>query len=154
MSDDQGPAGPGSGRDPEARIRLEALAWAHAQAEAEGDMEAALATLVDDPVYEFQPAGVVLSGMDQVRRYYAHFFGDFQSVADGAELRGRWASDDGLGLEYTLWIRDPQTGRRERHEVLGFLTYGADRLSGERIYASDRLLRLMVGPVLEEARPL
>ena len=154
MPDDHGPTTHGGGPDPADRDRLESLAWAHAAAEADADMDATLATLVDDPVYEFQPTGLVLSGMDRIRRYYEHFFGEFQTVADGAELRGRWASDDGLGLEYTVWTRDPATGQRERHDVLGILLYGPDRLTGERVYASDRLLGLMVGPVLEEARPL
>ena len=34
------------------------------------------------------------------------------------------------------------------------LTFGRDKLSGERVYGSERLLRLMFGPVYDDARPI
>jgi hypothetical protein len=35
--------------------------------------------------------------------------------------------------------------------VLAILTFGEHALSGERLYAGERLLRLMFGPVLYKA---
>ncbi len=37
---------------------------------------------------------------------------------------------------------------------MSILTFEETALSGERIYASDRLLELLVGPALALARPL
>jgi hypothetical protein len=42
----------------------------------------------------------------------------------------------------------------ERHPVLSILTFGEAALSGEHVYASDRLLRLLFGPALDLAHPL
>ena len=130
---------------------LVAVARAHAQAEAEGDLAATLATLEDEPVYEFQPVGAVLRGMDLAKRYYDHFFTTFQPLVAGYELRGEWVNDEGLLQEYTIWTTTGAGGARESHAVIGILTFGTTRLSGERLYASDRLLRLMIGPVFEDA---
>jgi hypothetical protein len=44
--------------------------------------------------------------------------------------------------------------REERHHVIGILTFGEDALSGERVYASERLLRSMFGPAYELTEPL
>jgi hypothetical protein len=52
------------------RKRMIELAHAHAAAEGSGDVEMTLNTLEPEPVYELQPEGRVLRGMDAVRRYY------------------------------------------------------------------------------------
>jgi hypothetical protein len=127
---------------------LVAIARAHAAAETRADLAATLATLEDEPVYELQPVGRVLVGMDRARRYYEQFFRDFLPVVTRYELRGEWANAEGLLQEYTIW-----TGE-ERHDVIGILTFGATRLSGERLYAGERILRLMFGPLFDETQPL
>jgi hypothetical protein len=58
-----------------------------------------------------------------------------------------------LGQEYTVWLRLPD-GTRERHEIIGILLFGPSGLAGERVYASERLLRLMLGPIYDETTPL
>ena len=133
---------------------LIAIALAHAAAEALDDPAPVLATLEDDCVYELQPRGVVLHGLDLARRYYDHFFSTFRPLVAGYAQRGEWTDDRGVGQEYTIWTRTGAGGGLERHEVIGILTFGTERLSGERVYGSDRLLELMFGPVLADARPL
>ncbi len=54
-----------------------ALGTHHAKVEAQGDLEATMATLVGDPVYEFLPLGLRMSGRENVRRYYEHLLGKF-----------------------------------------------------------------------------
>jgi hypothetical protein len=130
------------------------LVYAHAKAEAEGDLEATLATLEDAPVYELQPVGLVLPGMDLARRFYEYFFSDFTPLIAGYTIRQEWLTDGALGHEYTIWTRTGPDRALERHEIIGVPTFGTTRMSGERLYASDRLLRLMFGPVLDEARPI
>jgi hypothetical protein len=135
------------------REELAAVAYAHAQAEAEGDMAATLATLEDDPVYEFQPAGVVLRGMEAAERYYDWFFRHMEMQIEGFEVRNEWVTDAGLGQEYILRVKLPD-GTRKRFDLTSILTFGETKLSGERIYASDELLNLMVGPAYQDAIPL
>jgi hypothetical protein len=130
---------------------LVAVARAHAQAEAEDDLATVLATLEDQPVYELQPVGRVLAGMDLAKRYYDHFFTAFRPLVADYAMRGEWLNDDGLLQEYTIWTTTGAAGAVERHEVIGILTFGRTKLSGERVYGTERLLRLMFGPVYDDA---
>jgi hypothetical protein len=130
-----------------------AVALAHAAAEGSGDLTTTLATLNDDPVYEFQPVGRVFRGKDTARRYYEYFFANFSPLTESFALRSEWITTEGLGQEYTVWLRLPD-GSRERHEIIGILLFGPSGLAGERVYASERLLRLMLGPIYDETTPL
>jgi hypothetical protein len=133
--------------------RALAVARTHAAAEGKGDLTTTLATLDDDPVYEFQPVGRVFRGKDTARRYYEHFFSHFAPLTEGFEIRGEWITPEGMGQEYTLRLRLPD-GSRERHDIIGILLFGTSGLAGERVYASERLLRLMLGPIYDETTPL
>lgn len=136
------------------RDEMVKVALAHAAAEGAADMEATMATLDDDGVaYELQPMGVVIEGRERARRIYEWFFAEFSPLVDGFELRSEWTDDNGVGQEYTLWVRTPD-GTRERHDIIGILLFGTQKLRGERIYASERLIRMMYGPVVDEAVPL
>jgi SnoaL-like domain len=133
------------------REAMIAVARAHADAEAEGDIEATMATLVDDPVYELQPRGCILRGHDAARQYYEHFFAECRPRITSYELRSEWTSDEGVLQEYVLNI-DNAAGTNRWQHIIGILVFGADRkLAGERLYASDELLEFMFGPVLRQA---
>jgi len=135
------------------REELIAIAHRHAAAEANGDLAGTLATLDPEPVYEFEPAGLLLRGLPAVKTYYEHFFATFQPLIAGYELRGEWLNDEGLGQEYWIDLRAPEGGT-ERHAVIGILLFGDQGLRGERIYASDRMLRTMFGPAFPLAEPM
>jgi hypothetical protein len=124
---------------------LVAVAKRHAQAEAEGDLATTLATLEDDPVYELATLGISFRGKDAARAYYEHFFGTFQPWIAGFELVNQWSTDEGLGEEYWLEVAPPGQPK-ERHRIVGILVFGKTKLAGERLYASERLLRTMLGP--------
>jgi hypothetical protein len=68
-------------------------------------------------------------------------------------MRSEWMTDEGLGQEYIIHLRLPN-GQREDHAIIGILLFGKNKLAGERLWASERLLRLMMGPVYESARPI
>jgi hypothetical protein len=132
------------------RDALLAVAKRHAQAEADGDLATTLATLEDAPVYELATLGISFHGKDAARVYYEHFFATFQPWIAGFELVNQWLTDEGVGEEYWLDVAPP--GRpRERHRIIGILVFGATKLAGERLYASERLLRIMLGPAYEIA---
>ncbi len=130
-----------------------AVARAHAEAEGAGDMEGTMNTLGADPVYELLPIGRLLRGRDAARAYYEHFFADFAPRIAGYTLRAEWVTDEGLGQEYQVYLDEP--GGRRRFDIVGILLFGEDGLlAGERIYASDELLGMMVGPLLERTEPV
>ena len=132
------------------REALVAVAKRHAQAEADGDLATTLATLEDAPVYELATLGLSFRGTDAARTYYEHFFGTFQPWISGFELVNQWATDEGVGEEYWLHLALPD-GARESHRIIGVLVFGETKLAGERLYASERLLRVMLGPAFEIA---
>lgn len=138
---------------PGSHDELIAIARAHAEAEGRNDLAATLATLEPDPVYELQPVGRVMRGADAARRYYEHFFAYFRPLIAGYELRSEWVNDEGVGQEYVITLRAPDGGL-ERHHVIGILTFGTRALSGERVYAGEPLLRLMLGPAWDLTEPL
>src|SRR5262249_34969522 len=134
------------------RDEMIALARRHVAAERTADMARTLATLEPDPLYELQPVGRMLRGMDAARRYYEHFFGTFRSFIEASERLAEWVTDEGMGLENVLHLRLPD-GSRERHRVMGILVFGQTGLAGERVWGSERLLRLMLGPVYGSSLP-
>jgi hypothetical protein len=135
------------------REAMVAVAHAHAAAEAEADIEGTMATLGDDPVYELQPIGLTLRGRAAAQAYYEHFFADFLPRVTGYDLRSEWVTDEGLGQEYVMYVRN-EDGTSTRHPIIGILTFGVDdKLSGERLYASNELLEMMFKPVLDQATP-
>jgi hypothetical protein len=129
------------------------MAHAHAQAEAEDDIETTMATLQDDPVYELQPMGVAFRGRAAAQMYYDHFFKNVKPLIAGYDLRGEWANDQGVAQEYVIHFRLAD-GTEESHPVMAVLTFGTAALSGERLYASERLMQLLFGPVLDLAQPI
>jgi hypothetical protein len=134
------------------REKMVAVARAHAEAEGRGDMDGTMATLGADPVYELLPIGLVLRGRDAAHTYYEHFFADFSRRITGYSLRAEWVTDEGLGQEYQMTVKGPNGPRP--FDIIGMLNFGNDGLlSGERIYASDELFQMMVGPALELAVP-
>ena len=125
----------------------------HARLEAEGDLEGLLATLVDDPVYEFHPLGRKMVGGELVKQFYTQFVERFLPLRHSYGLVGEWVNETAVAQEYDVSLQIE--GIVETHRVLGILQYGeAGLLGGERVYASERFIRLMTGPVFEALTPL
>jgi len=135
------------------RDELVDIAHEHAAAEAADDIGRVLVTLDPDPLYELQPMGLAFRGMAAARTYYDYFFATFRPMVAGYELRNEWVAGDGVGQEYLIDVR-ADDGTVERHAVIGVLTFGETGLSGERLYGSERMLRLMFGPAYDLAEPL
>jgi hypothetical protein len=132
--------------------RVRAAGKEHARIETEGDLPGTMATLVDDPVYEFQPVGRVLRGRAGVERYYVHLMEHFLPKVESADIVDEWCNENALAQEYDVLVR--VDGQLERHRVVGVLVVGEEKLLGERIYGSERALRLMLGDLYDELEPL
>ena len=129
------------------------LGTRHALLEGKGDLEGVLATLVDDPVYEFYPLGRRMAGRDIVRQFYAQFVERFLPLRHSYALVGEWVNPTSVAQEYDVGLE--VEGIVETHRVLGILQYGErGLLGGERVYASDRFIRLLTGPVFAALEPL
>jgi hypothetical protein len=135
------------------RQELIAIARVHAAVETDGDLEATMATLDPDPVYELQPIGLMLRGTDSIRSFYQYLMEHLLPRVVGANLRSEWVGDDGLAQEYTIDVSMP-SGEVECHALIGVLVFGDRGLAGERIWASERMLRMLFGPFYDLAVPI
>lgn len=121
----------------------------HAQLEAESKLDEVMATLIDDPVYEFWPVGLRMRGRDQVRRYYEHLFASFYRAQRSYRLIEEWESERSLTQEYEMVV--DFDGKPETHRVIGILFAGpGGLLGGERVWGSKAVLQKMIGPVWDE----
>lgn len=132
--------------------RMAELGTRHSDAEGIGDLETLFGTLVDDPVYEFHPVGLSMGGGDRVRRFYEQFKEHFLPMRAGYTMLGEWVSATSVAQEYDISLR--VDGVVETHRVLGILFADGDKLGGERVYASERFVRLMTGSVFDELESL
>ncbi|HKA13532.1 MAG TPA: hypothetical protein VKH41_00825 [Myxococcota bacterium] len=132
--------------------KMAALGSLHAELEGRGELAPLLATLARDPVYEFHPIGLRMHGDDRVRRFYAHFCEHFLPLRYSYALVAEWVDAGSVAQEYEIALR--VDGAIERFRVLGILYARGEKLGGERVYASERFIRLMTGPLFDELEPL
>ncbi len=132
--------------------RMLELGRLHARLEAERKLEPLLGTLVSEPVYEFYPLAKRMAGGEQVRRYYRQFLESFMAKVVGSELLEEWVNEGSVAQEYDITV--DVDGAHETHRVLGVLHASGNLLGGERIYGSERVIRLMLGEMFDELKPL
>ena len=132
--------------------RMLDLGRRHAAAEARSDLEGTMVTMVAEPRYEFHPAGLEMKGGDPVRRYYTQFFERFLPMTAGYRLLEEWVNASSLAQEYDIDLR--VDGGIETFRVIGILFAEGEVLGGERIHASERMIRHMAGPLFDELKPL
>jgi len=129
--------------------KMAALGALHAELEArEDELEQLLATLAPDPVYEFHPLRRCMRGDEIVRRFYTHFFRHFVKLRESYSLLEQWVSETSVAQEYEIVLS--VDGALERFRVIGVLYARGELLGGERVYASDRFVRLLTGPLFDE----
>lgn len=129
-----------------------ALTRRHAELELAGDYDPLLATLVDEPIFEFHPPGGQLIGGETLRRYYTRFLAEFMPLVEETILIGEWATPAACVHEYQLVLR--VDGKPERHQLMGSIYASGKLLGGERLYGSARLMDLMLGPFVDELVPI
>lgn len=132
--------------------RMTELGNRHAWVEAEKRLDELMDTLVAEPVYDFVIQGLRLRGGERMRRYYQQFFEDYAPRVIEGELLTQWADESAVVREDALEIRGPEGPERQR--VISVLFAEGDRLGGERIYASDRVVRMMAGEMFGELEPI
>ena len=132
--------------------QVRSLGCHHAEVETAGQLEETMATLVEEPIYDFFPVGLRLEGAAAVRRYYRHLFDHFLPSVTGSEVIGEWVDERALVQEYVVHIH--QNGQTERHFLTGILYVQGEKLGGERIWGSETALRRLLGPLYDELIPI
>jgi hypothetical protein len=128
------------------------LATRHARVESQKRLDDLMDTLIEDPVYEFLAQGLTLRGGARVRRYYQQFFDGYMSRVTGGERLGQWGDERAIAREDAIDFSGPDGA--ERHRVMSVLFAEGECLGGERIYASDLVVRRMAGDMYDELEPI
>ena len=93
------------------------------------------------------------AGVPHVRwEVYTQFCERFLPLRHSFTLVAEWVSETSVAQEYDVSLR--VDGRVETHRVLGVLYASGGLLAGERVYASERFIRLMTGDLFDELERL
>jgi len=132
--------------------QMAAITRLHAELEIAGDYDPLLATLVDEPIFEFHPPGGQLRGGETLRRYYTRFLAEFMPLVEETILIAEWSNEIACVHEYQLRLR--VDGKLENHQLMGSIYGAGDKIGGERLYGSARLMDFMLGPFADELVPI
>ena len=124
----------------------------HAETEGAGDLEGVMATMEGEPIYDFYPVGRRFKGMANTRRYYEHFIASVMPKIVGFIQHTEWIGEDGVIQEYTITMKHDGEDQPTAHRIISALTFGKERLSGERMYSDDKLFKAMLGPLWHELK--
>jgi hypothetical protein len=137
-----------------ASLQLVSVAIAHGVLEATQDLEALLGTMEGEPVYEFFPLRRRFSGMENTRRYYEHFMRDVQPRILNATPLSESIGAAGVVQEFSITVQHAGEDQPTEHRIMAILTFGKERLSGERMFSDDKFFKLLVGPLWDELEPI
>ena len=124
----------------------------HAIVEYKRQLDDLMNTMVEEPLYEFLVQGLRLRGGERVRRYYQQFFEGYMSRATHGRMLGLWGDELSVAREDSIDY-DGVDGP-EVHRVMSVFFADGDLLGGERIYASDHVVRMMAGEMYDELEPI
>jgi hypothetical protein len=136
------------GEDQDRAQHLLAVTGRRVAAVQSGDLEAVMAALVDEPVFDFFPLGRRMAGADVVRRYYERFLSEIIPRSQGA-LVGTYVGSDEVAFEFVTTVTGlPGAGT---FRLLAVQPVAGDRVVGERLFCPEAYVRLIVA---EELWPL
>lgn len=132
-----------------------ALCHEHAGAEAEYDVDRVLATLVDEPRFEFYPLGKHITGRASIEKFYREQYPQFGPLVTGYEVLGEWTNEIAAIQEYSIDVEELD-GSTTRYFVISMMP-GDDKtglLTGERLYCDDGFVRALLGPLYDLLEPI
>lgn len=118
---------------------LEAAVWRHVEPELAQDLGGTLATVADDPVWEFYPLGVRVSGRDAIRELYTRLIPAFGVLKGEDQPRPACFSDTTMIVEQTLSAPGSDGSTQYMPVIVAMEIAGDGRMKSERVYCSQQL---------------
>ncbi len=115
-------------------------------------MDATLATLVEDPVFEFFPSRLTIRGWDLIEQFYREQYPRFASKVLGSEVLGEWANEHTAVQEYAIEVRG--INGPESYRVMSAFPVIDGKLAGERLFCDEGFLRVLLGDLFELCEPI
>ncbi|MFF0496481.1 hypothetical protein ACFYU5_08770 [Nocardia aobensis] len=121
--------------------QMEELLAIHEMAEFNVDLDATMATLVDNPVYELPTLGWHIEGPEAVRELYKRLLhgGDIYNL--WADKRVHATSPTSLAREAYVYIDTPQG--RVTGQYFVAMDFAGDKIAGERMYMDTTFAQAM-----------
>ena len=136
-----------------APAELQALIAAKEAAEATSDPEKILGAFVDDPVFEFHPVGLRISGRREVKRFYEQMLTSFVPRVEGFRALNTFWNDVGMAMEEEITFRvDDGSVRAVQFIMMTGVRDG--RLWGERLYGEEFFFRHLLGELFDQAESI
>lgn len=127
--------------------QMEELLAAHEMAEFNMDLDAVMATLVANPVFEMPAIGLRFEGQEAVRAMYERFLEAGDRMNIWADKRVHAVSEHELVREAYVYF-DTAEGRVTGQYCV-VMTFEGDRILGERFYMDDSFTKAM-GAALDD----
>jgi hypothetical protein len=129
--------------------KMRNLVQKHADLEMKLNLEGVLATLVENPIYEFHPGRLRLEGKENIREFYReHFDAFFPLIKSHILIQECWDAHN-ASMKYDLYLKPPYDPNRA-YRIMVSLTEKNGLLIGERFYVDDELARLMTGKTFDK----
>lgn len=119
------------------------LVQKHSDLETKLDMEGVLATVVENPIYEFYLDRLRLEGKENIRQFYRNHFDSFFPLKSHVMISECWDVHSAC-MEYDLYLKEPHDPNRA-YRIMVVLTRENSLLIGERFYVETELAQLMAG---------
>ena len=113
-----------------------------------------LATLCENPRFEFYPMRRGLSGWSNIETFYRTQYGKFSPKVVGYEVIGEWTNEVAALQEYVIDVAED--GATTRYHVISMMPGddASDRLTGERLYCDDGFVHALLGPLTSLLEPI
>ena len=111
-------------------------------------------TMEGEPIYDIYPIGKRFQGWEKTKLYYRHFFAVVQPAIQNFTPVSQAIGEKGVVEEYDIVVLHPGESTTTTHRIIAILTFGEERLSGERMYSDDKLFKLMFGPLWDSLEPI
>lgn len=92
--------------------KMRELVKRHADLETKLDIEGVLATLIENPVYEFLPARLKLEGKENIRYFYQEHFDKFFPLIKSHVLINECWDAHSACMEYDLFLKEPYDSKQ------------------------------------------
>ena len=134
--------------------RLLQFARDYADFVSRGDLDGVLSILEPEPVFDLYPIARRFSGKNKIRRYFQHFFKEVQPRISAFTPCSELIGEGKIAHEYDITMMIPSAEAPSSHRVFAMIIFGSDRVNGERIYADEKMLRLLIGPLWNSLEPI
>jgi hypothetical protein len=131
------------------------LCLLHHDAEDSLDVDATLATIEGEPIYELLPIGLRMVGREMARRFYTQYLPRRRdAVAVDGVAGGFHECDVGLFLDGVACFPTGDGRFSEPQAIACLLIGGETGVVGERLWADERYYRYLFGDVFADLEPI